>query len=413
MRNTIASILSIVALSLTSVSANAQFTQDPAPAPRVDSQLNHITVSPSGRVVAVGESKEAYGGSSTFPLILEKSSADGTWKTLEAPDLGNIRHVLSGVAYLPGADEDFVAVGQYSPPGEGGHMQGLILRYHRSANRWDIRKLNIGSQFMLVKSVLVDPQDSNRILIAGTSGKDDGAGFCFKFHSMVVEYRLDNFSFAVAPSVLGSLKSIVMTPDKKVFAFGIAAAGCDYIDQPLALEFDRELKQITTIPNPPSASGHPGYALTGSTATADGKIFVVGVAGQLGLAWNSVTLAYRLDPATRSWETFKPTDPDLNAIGRNGYINQLWSVTQAFDGRIYAVGRYRVGSQGTYGYAGMIQSFDGRRWELQEEVPEIVSRSELNSITIGPNREIFTVGLRTKIESGYSRNRTLILRSNL
>jgi hypothetical protein len=401
----------VMALGLRPAATNAgQFIQERTPAPRVDSRLMDTAVSPTGRVVSVGDSKEAFGGSPTFPLILEKSSAEGSWELLSVPDLGNTWHELSGVAYLPGPDEDFVAVGQYSPPGAGGDMQGLLLRYHRATDRWDIRAIDIGSRHMGVEAVAVDPSDPNRILIAGTAGDHDDAGGCFRFNSMLLEYRLDTFTLKVAPSVLGDLSSVVIAPDHRVFAFGILASECDYVDLPLALEFDPGLEQVTTLPNPTTVEGHPAYRLTGATSTSGGKIFVVGTASKYALGAFFLTLAYELDPTTHAWVSHKPLDPDRRESGGSGYINHLWTVKQGLDGRIYAVGRYGVGTTGSFGYSSMIQSFDGHQWTLHE-IPEAISRSELRGLAIGPNKEVYAAGLKTDFDGNYFRNRTLVFRS--
>src|SRR5262245_46513970 len=101
------------------------FTWDHTPAPRVDSWLWGTAISGSGRVVAVGEAKQAYGAAHTFPLIIERSPT-ASWKVDDVPAIGDSWHQLQSVTFLPGADEDFVAVGTYQPDPMLAYTQGLI-----------------------------------------------------------------------------------------------------------------------------------------------------------------------------------------------------------------------------------------------------------------------------------------------
>jgi hypothetical protein len=179
--------LIVVLLAAAPASAAEPFVQESCPSPADDSRLADIAISPAGRFAVAGDTRELHaGGSPFYPLVLEKPSIDGEWLSLDAPSLGETWHSPSVVLYLPesGPDEDFVVVGDYLPDPLIAYPDGMVLRYRRATASWETATFSIpGYLFLFVADAVLDPDDPDRLLIAGTKGIDDGAGFCFRFEA--------------------------------------------------------------------------------------------------------------------------------------------------------------------------------------------------------------------------------------
>ena len=123
---------------------------------------------------------------------------------------------------------------------------------------------------------------------------------------------------------------------------------------------------------------------------------------------NFSTLAYRYDPVIQVYESFKPIDQDTIP----NYQNQLWSVEQAPDGRIFSVGRTHYIYNNLHKRRALIQSFDGENWHLHP-VPEHFSQGYDNyvwDLAIHPTGQVYTVG-RFR-EPGIYNPSTLVLKTD-
>lgn len=71
-------LLVAVVLAVAPASAAEPFLRESCPSPGVDSRLADLAISPSGKLVVAGETRELpYGGSPFDPLVLEKPAIDG------------------------------------------------------------------------------------------------------------------------------------------------------------------------------------------------------------------------------------------------------------------------------------------------------------------------------------------------
>jgi hypothetical protein len=223
---------------------------------------------------------------------------------------------------------------------------------------------------------------------------------------MVVDYNIDAHTYTVLPTTTkGLLRSIVPMPNGNFFSVGAAADDCDYLPWPIVLEVGEGVEMVHPIPSPET----PGfwYDLTGTTLLTDGKLFMVGHESPDGGS-NFSTLAYRYDPATQVYESFKPIDQDTIP----NYQNQLWRVEQAPDGRIFSVGRTHYIYNNLHKRRALIQSFDGENWHLHP-IPENFSQGYDNyvwDLAIHPTGQIYAVG-RFR-EPGIYTPSTLVLRSD-
>jgi len=405
-------VLIAVVVVAAPASAAEPFVQESCPSPGAGSRLADLALSPSGRVVVAGETRELpYGGSPFHPLVLEKPAIDGAWQSLDAPSLGETWHSPSVVLYLPesGLDEDLVVVGDYLPDPLLGYPDGMVLRYHRATASWDVATFAIpGYLFLFVADATLDPDYPDRLLIAGTKGIDDGAGFCFRFEAMLVESRISTGNITVLPTtMLGALSSIVPLGGGHFLMVGRAADECDVLPYPLVLEWTGSSEIVR--PNPPPHTPGAVYSLFSALALPGGGVFAVGVETPNGGSHFS-TLGYRYDPIDQSWQEHKPLDPDQSTHPA-GFTNQLYALAQAADGRIFSAGRsHYIDTEGLHHFLAMIQSFDGSHWRLHP-VPDELSQgwgSQAGSILATTAGDVVSVGL---YDSGDLRDRTLVLRA--
>lgn len=78
MYGSVPALLISVVLAVAPASAAEPFVQESCPSPGADSRLADLAISPSGRVVVAGDTRELpYGGSPFHPLVLEKPAIDG------------------------------------------------------------------------------------------------------------------------------------------------------------------------------------------------------------------------------------------------------------------------------------------------------------------------------------------------
>ncbi|MBE0662710.1 MAG: T9SS type A sorting domain-containing protein [Bacteroidales bacterium] len=392
------------------LSGQEPFIHEPSPAPFDQNELKDIDVDADGRMVAVGWWREfQIGGSPGFPLVMIKDQADDPWTVIEAPDFGWTWHDLEAVKFIPGSNGDFVAVGDYYINPSMAHPYGMVLRYFKEIDFWQLHSFNDpGAQFHFVRDFTFYPDDPNRIMIVGTRGISDPGGNCFQFTTLAVDYNIDAHTYTVLPTTTkGLLRSIVPIPNGNFFSVGSAAGDCDYLPWPLIMEVGEGVE--TVLPNPPPKTPGFWYDLTGTTLLADGKLFMVGHEAPFGGS-NFSTLAYRYDPVIHLYESFKPIDQDT--VTFPNYTNQLWRVEQAPDGRIFSVGRTSYMYDNLHLRRALIQSFDGENWHLHP-IPEHFSQGYDNyvwDLTIHPSGQVYTVG-RFR-EPGIYTPSTLVLRTD-
>jgi hypothetical protein len=285
---------------------------------------------------------------------------------------------------------------------------GMLLRYYKEIDFWQLYSFNDPeAAFHFIRDFTFYPDNPNRLLIVGTRGISDVGGNCFEFTTMVVDYNIDTHTYTVLPTTTkGLLRSIVPMPNGNFFSVGSAAGDCDYLPWPIVLEVGEGVEMAHPIPSPES----PGfwYDLTGTTLLTDGKLFMVGHESPDGGS-NYSTLAYRYDPATQMYESFKPIDQDTIP----NYQNQLWRVEQAPDGRIFSVGRTHYIYNNLHKRRALIQSFDGENWHLHP-IPENFSQGYDNyvwDLAIHPTGQIYAVG-RFR-EPGIYDPSTLVLKTDV
>jgi hypothetical protein len=391
------------------LSSQEPFIHEPSPAPFDQNDLNGIAVDPDGRMVTVGRWREFHvGGSPNFPLVMIKDQADDPWTVLETPDFGWTWHKLEAVKFIPGTNGDFVAVGQYTNLLSGSRY-GMLLRYYKEIDVWHLSSFNDPeAAFHFIRDFTFFPDNPNRILIVGTRGISDGGGNCFEFTTMVVDYDLDSHIATFLPTTTkGLLRSIVPLPNGNFFSVGLAAGDCDYLPWPIVLEVGEGVEMAH--PNPPPKTPGFWYDLTGTILLADGKLFMVGHEAPPPMGgYNYSTLAYRYDPVTQVYESFKPLDPDTIP----NFTNQLWGLEQSPDGRIFAVGRTHYTYTNLHYQRAMIQSFDGENWQLHP-LPENFSQGHYSSLwdlAIHQTGQVYAAGLYR--EQGIYSPSTLILRTD-
>jgi hypothetical protein len=270
--------LVVMAMALLASAAGAtEFAQLDAPSPADESYCLAIAAGPNGHLL-VGSYNRIYGigGSDWLPLLMERLGPAGPWVTHTPPAFGDTYHEIDVLEYLPGTDGDFVAVGGWYPDPDLAYQDGFVLRYHRNSGTWDLHVFDVpAADFLFVIGATLDPGDPDRLLVCGTWGNADEAGFCFQFHAMVIDYRLDTHTYALLPTTeLGSLADLVALDDR-IIGFGLEAVDCDYGDAPLVLEFAPD-GSSRRIANPAGWPGHPVYTATGATLLRDGRVFVVG-----------------------------------------------------------------------------------------------------------------------------------------
>jgi hypothetical protein len=390
------------------LSGQEPFIHELSPAPFDQNELKDIAVDPEGRMVAVGWWREfQIGGSKGIPLVMIKDQMDDPWTVLETPDFGWTWHSLEAVKFVPGTNGDFVAVGEYFPDPSHAFPYGMLLRYYKETDFWQLYSFNDPEAlFHFVFDFTFYPDNPDRILIVGTRGISDSGGNCFEFTTMVVDYNIDAHTYTVLPTTTkGLLRSIVPMPNGNFFSVGSAADDCDYLPWPIVLEVGEGVEMVHPIPSPET----PGfwYDLTGTILLTDGKIFMVGHLSPDGGS-NFSTLAYRYDPVTQVYESFKPIDQDTIP----NYQNQLWRVEQAPDGRIFSVGRTHYIYNNLHLRRALIQSFDGENWHLHP-IPENFSLGYDNyvwDLAIHPAGQIYAVG-RFR-EPGIYNPSTLVLKTD-
>jgi hypothetical protein len=401
--------LFVILLAQTSnLSGQEPFIHDPSPASFDQSELKDVAVDPEGRMVAVGWWRNfQLGGSPGFPLVIIKDQPEDPWTILEPPDFGWTWHKLEAVKFIPGANGDFVAVGDYYPDPLVGRPYGMLLRYFREIDFWQLSSFNDPDQhFHFIRDFTFFPDNPDRLLIVGTRGRSGGGAKCWEFTTMVVDYNLDALIATFLPTTTrGLLRSIVPLPNGNFFSVGSAAGDCDYLPWPIIMEIGEGVE--TVYPNPPPETPGFWYDLTGTTLLADGKLFMVGHEAPYGGS-NFSTLAYRYDPAIQVYESFKPIDPDTMP----DFTNQLWRVEQAPDGRVFAVGRTHYILNNLHYQKSMIQSFDGENWHLHP-IPEYFSQGYDNyvwDLAIHTSGQVYTVG-RFREPGIYTPN-TLVLKTD-
>lgn len=387
-------------------SAQVPFFVEETPAPRDVSWLYDVDADSSGRLVAVGTAREYHvGGSPFFPLVLVKDGPELPWTVLEPPDLGSYYHELNWVGFVPGTDGDFVTVGGYYPDDSIAHPHGMLLRYRRSSQEWELRTfMDPGYEYLVVEDAAFDPEDPKRLLIVGTRASEYGGGACFEFNTLVVDYRLEAQTYAILPTTRrGVLRTIVPLPNGNFLTAGIAAGDCDVLPFPVVLEVEQGVEIVH--PNPPPRTPYYWYSLNGACPLGDGRIFFVGRESPYGGS-QSRTLSYRYHPTLRVYEFFKPLDPDQNGE----YQNLLFDVERVPDGRLFAVGRITYYYDG-WRYAAMVQSFDGQNWILQPLPDDFMLgvNSQLWGLAVAPGGEVIAAGFYRNY--GIWDDQTLILRS--
>jgi hypothetical protein len=252
------------------VSSQEPFIHEPSPAPFDQSELKDIAVDAEGRMVAVGWWRNfQVGGSPSFPLVLIKDQPDDPWTILETPDFGWTWHHLEAVKFVPGTNGDFVAVGRYLPNSSIAHPYGLVLRYYKEIDFWQISSFNDPHfQFHFINNFTFVPDNPYRILIVGLRGNNVGG--CYEFITMVVDFNLDGLHATFLPTTTrGFLRSIIPLPNGNYFAVGSAAGACDYLPWPLVMEVGDGVEIVH--PNPPPETPGFWYDLGGATLLADGK----------------------------------------------------------------------------------------------------------------------------------------------
>jgi len=386
----------IIIFFITSASPKLIFGQEPffmeeSPAPLDQSDLQDIDADPQGRMAAVGRQRElAVGGSPFYPLVMIKDTPQDPWTILNPPNFGSTWYELISVNFIPGTDGDFVVVGEYYPDPLLGYANGFLLRYYKNTDEWAIHSIQVpGALFHFIRDAVFDPDNPNRLLIVGTHGSVDPGGFCFVFTTMVIDFRIDTYTYTVLPTTQkGGLWSIAPLHNGNFIAAGIAAGECDYLPYPVVLEVEAGVEIIH--PNPPPNTNGYWYSISALTALDDGDIFMVGGESFFGGS-EFGTLAYWYNPVTQDYISFKPLDPDST----QNFLNQLWDVTVCPNGMIYAVGRIHYMYNNLHYRRGMIQSFDGESWKLHP-VPETFNGghySELYGMTCLPNNQVYAVGL--------------------
>lgn len=366
------------------------FLWEESPAPFDQSKLLDIDVDPEGRIVAVGWQRELVaGGSPLYPLVMIKDPIQNSWTILDPPNFGWTYYELWAVKFIPETNGDFVAVGEYLPDPLIASAHGILLRYHKDSGNWDLHSFQApGALFHFIRDAAFDPDDPNRLMIVGTRGIADAGGFCFEFTTMVVDYHIDTYTYSVIPTTQrGGLWTIAALTNGNFITAGIAAGDCDYLPYPVILEVEEELEIIH--PNPPPTTSGYWYSITALTTLNSGDIFMVGGESFFGGS-NFHTLAFKYNPVTQIYQSFKPLDPDTTESN----TNNLWDVVECPNGKIYAVGRTHYIYQNLHYRRAMIQSFDGETWKLHP-LPTSFGEghySELWGMTMLANGQIYTVG---------------------
>jgi hypothetical protein len=357
-----ATLLILVFASCLSAGINGQepFFFEESPAPLDQSELQDIDSDPQGRLVAVGRMRQFMtGGSPFYPMVMIKDQPSDPWTLLDPPNFGQTWYELRVVKFIPGSDGDFVAVGEYLPDPLLAHANGFLLRYYRYNNTWEIQSFQAqGAQFHFIRDAVFDPDDTTRLLIAGTRGLSDPGGNCFEFTTMVVDYNINTLTYSVLPTTQrGALWAIEPLPNGNFLSTGPDASDCDYLPYPLVLEVEQGVEIVHPIP-PPATNGY-FYDISAMTVLKNGDIFMVAHESPFGGSDFS-TLSYRYNPVTQEYTFYKPIDPDST----ENFTNQLWALEVTPSGLIYAVGRTHYICDGLHFWKAMIQSFDGERWRL-------------------------------------------------
>src|SRR4030067_1069175 len=224
---------------------------------------------------------------------------------------------------------------------------------------------------------------------------------------MVIDYRIDTYTFSLIPTTQkGGLWTIAPLPNGNFITAGIAAGDCDYLPYPVVLEVEQGLEIIH--PNPPPTTTGYWYSISALTALNNGNIFMVGGESPYG-GVDSRTLAFRYNPVTQVYQSFKPLDPDLT----QNSINNLWDVIECSNGKIYTVGRTHYIYQNLHYQRAMIQSFDGESWKLHPVTASFDGGhySELWGMTKLANGQVYAVGHFRPVSSFDQQ--TLVMRNEV